>query len=295
VEQRLEIGMLGLIGKNVRYYVEKWVFQRYVEEWLYQRDNRDFTRRCNLVNRVWWKFPIRIGWDESQEQMYVEDGGGRLYFCRKSRVKRYRRGIEGCLTWLAEQYMLPSISFREGDYVIDCGSNVGEIGLWLNRAQRGVRVISVEPAAQEADCNDLNVHSGRHETIRKGLWRDEQTLTFYQKGETADSSLFEMEGYTSTVSITTTTIESLVDLYAIPRIRLLKLEAEGAEPEILAGCGRHLDKIDYIAADCGPERGLKQEETATPVINFMLCNNFELVSMKFDRVVCLFRNRNASR
>ena len=70
-------------------------------------------------------------------------------------------------------------------------------------------------------------------------------------------------------------------------------QAEGAEPEILIGCEHYLDKIDFIAVDCGPERGLLQKETATDVINFLLQRGFELVEMKFDRVVCLFRNRRA--
>jgi hypothetical protein len=79
------------------------------------------------------------------------------------------------------------------------------------------------------------------------------------------------------------------------RIRLLKLEAEGAEPEILVGAESVLSRIDYIAADLGPERGLKQEQTATPVINFLLARGFELIDMKFDRVTCLFRNHRVTR
>ena len=44
-------------------------------------------------------------------------------------------------------------------------------------------------------------------------------------------------------------------------IKLLKLEAEGAEPEILLGGLDKIHLIDYICADVGPERGLSYETT----------------------------------
>jgi hypothetical protein len=38
---------------------------------------------------------------------------------------------------------------------------------------------------------------------------------------------------------------------------------------------------------------MKQDQTATPVINFLLARGFALVDMRFDRVTCLFRNIKA--
>jgi FkbM family methyltransferase len=145
----------------------------------------------------------------------------------------------------------------------------------------------------EAKCADLNVFDGKARTVRKALWKEEGTLSFYKKPEGADSSLFEVENADEVVQVPVTTLASLVSEAGIEHVRLLKLEAEGAEPEILRGCGEYLSNIDYIAADCGPERGLSQDETATDLINFLLARDYELIEMKFDRVVCLFRNRKA--
>jgi hypothetical protein len=44
-------------------------------------------------------------------------------------------------------------------------------------------------------------------------------------------------------------------------IALLKLEAEGAEPEILKGGLDTLQRTFFVVADLGPERGLKGERT----------------------------------
>ena len=74
-------------------------------------------------------------------------------------------------------------------------------------------------------------------------------------------------------------------------VKLLKLEAEGAEPEILYGIGDKLKLIEYISADVGFERGIKEESTLVPVTNYLLENNFELISLGIGRLSLLFRNK----
>lgn len=78
------------------------------------------------------------------------------------------------------------------------------------------------------------------------------------------------------------------------KIKLLKLEAEGAEPEVLEGCGDLLQQIEYITADLGPERGVSQESTLVPVVNYLLAHNFELLEVGHTRIVGLFRNKKFS-
>lgn len=275
--------MRDFITKNIRYYARQW---------LDKREKREFPRYFNMVNRLLWRYPITLLWDKEKEKIVVNDGNISLYFCRKSRVYRYTDGISSCLDKLAKAYMLDRISFSPGDWVIDCGANVGEVSVWLGLNCGNLRLIAVEPEIEEADCADLNIFGGSKETVRMALWNEETTLTFYHDAETADSSLFETTKHTSVTNIQATTLQNLLSARSVPRVRLLKLEAEGAEPEILMGCGEFLSNIDFISVDCGPERGLQQEATATDVIKYLMARDFELVDMKFDRVVCLFRNRS---
>lgn len=51
-----------------------------------------------------------------------------------------------------------------------------------------------------------------------------------------------------------TTIEAVMERHKIASIDFLKVEAEGFEPEILAGAGKRLKDVSKIAIDCGPER-----------------------------------------
>lgn len=74
-------------------------------------------------------------------------------------------------------------------------------------------------------------------------------------------------------------------------IKFLKLEAEGAEPEILIGAVNSPPHIEYIAADLGPERGLSQENTVVAVCNYLFTRNFELLNVYPRRQVYLFRNK----
>ena len=78
------------------------------------------------------------------------------------------------------------------------------------------------------------------------------------------------------------------------RIKLLKLEAEGAEPEVIQGCDKILADIEFIAADLGEERGKEQESTMAPVINYVLSRNFEIISINAIRGSVLFKNKAIS-
>ena len=82
--------------------------------------------------------------------------------------------------------------------------------------------------------------------------------------------------------VETTKLESLLkDIgYLSKNLKLLKLEAEGAEPEVIKGALNLLKNIEYIAADLGPERGFNQESTLKEVVNILLENNFEIVEFK---------------
>ncbi|MFB1295256.1 FkbM family methyltransferase [Mycobacterium sp. pW049] len=265
--------------------------KRQLNEWLFSRTGDQFCSYFNAVNKVYWKLPIAVEWDSVREKIVVTDGRDRIFIARPKRVRRYKHGIGAKLDILANEYLLGHIDFRDGDTIVDCGANVGEVGTWLTRANASLDVISIEPEALEAECCDLNVYGGEEKTIRKALWHEEGELTFYLKNDSGDSSVFETTHYDFTRTVPTTTLSSLLDERSVSTLKLLKLEAEGAEPEILAGAEDCLDRIEYIAADLGPERGINDDTTAAAAINLLLSRNFQVVDVRSGRLVCLFRNQ----
>ena len=78
-----------------------------------------------------------------------------------------------------------------------------------------------------------------------------------------------------------------------PKIKLLKIEGEGAEPEILEGCRDILKRVEYISVDVGPERGVAQTSPKNDVITYLVENNFEVIlENPYHRVTVLFKNKS---
>lgn len=280
--QHLYQGMrLDYIPKNVRY-------------WLLRQPASTVARHFDRLNATFWRYPIHVGMDPNRGTLLAQDDETKIHFVHPERLMRYaRNGIQPFLNSLISAYMIDRVKFSKGDWVIDCGANIGEISMALLSREPSLNVVAIEPENPEAQCADANIYGGYQRTLRKVLWHEETVLRFYSSPQTADSSLFEPPAAYTVREVPATTLDVLVPSLGAERIRLLKLEAEGAEPEILWGAEASLAQIDYIAADLGPERGMKQEQTATPVINFLLARGFDLLDMNIDRVTCLFRNRRA--
>jgi len=73
-------------------------------------------------------------------------------------------------------------------------------------------------------------------------------------------------------------------------VKLLKLEAEGAEPEVLKGALKTLKSIEYVSTDCGFERGKNQDATFNEVNEILVENGFYIVTANLKRPVFLYRN-----
>ena len=262
--------------------------------WLSRQSPIGFAANFRTLNRLFLRWPISIELGPSGSTLLARESALGVHFCHPVRAQRYSRGVDRFLDSLHSAYLLQQVPLRPSDWVLDCGANIGEVSMALLRREPTLKIIAVEPEPPEADCADLNLFQGRPMTVRSALWNEEKTLTFYSASATADSSAIEPPNFKEEKQVPATTIDALLARMHCPRLRLLKLEAEGAEPEILQGALASLARIDYIAADLGPERGLNQDETATPVINMLLGCGFDLVGMRFDRVVALFRNRSAS-
>ena len=52
-----------------------------------------------------------------------------------------------------------------------------------------------------------------------------------------------------------------------------------------------MQNIEYISADLGFERGLKQDTTLPDVSNILIREGFEMISFNGPRLVALFKNK----
>jgi len=254
-----------------------------------QLSPRLFCHLANFRNRLRGKSQ-RIKPAKQKGLYEVTDGQSRILISQRNRHNRYKRGINHQVDVLAADYHLHEINIRPGSLFIDCGANVGELGIWARN--RNLRYLAVEPEELEALCCDLNNFEGDRRTVRKALWSENSALTFYSKPETADSSLIEIGEYGGKRTIEALRLETLVRKMNLGRIHILKVEAEGAEPEVLEGAKNCFCDIEYIAIDCGYERGIAKESTFVEVNNILTGSGFRMLKARFDRVTMLYQNKN---
>ncbi len=257
---------------------------------VFSANGAEFVARFNRFNRLHWHLPLSLAWLPERSAYVVSSDGESIAFARKERVWMYSRGIRVRIEELSRAYFLQHVRLVRGDVILDCGANLGEVS--RSARQRGAEVIAVEPEKAEARCIDYNV-PGVRAVLTKALWKEDGYIEFFSKNDSGDSSIFEMERYQSKTRVPTTTLDTVLREQGVERLRLLKLEAEGAEPEILEGARESLGRIDYISADLGPERGLRKETTLAPVANRLYAEGFELVDVYHRRMICLFRNKRA--
>lgn len=211
----------------------------------------------------------------------------KLYISRLIRLPKYREGVLNRLEFLQKDYLTYQLPIPAEECVIDVGANIGEFGLFWK--SRNYKIHAFEPDPVEFDALSKNLID---ESIYNcGLWNSTTTLTFYSANDSGDSSLIRPASYKSKVQID---VKKLDDIEILGPIGLFKLEAEGAEPEILEGAINTLRKTRYVTIDVGEERGESGESTLVDVCNFMFANGFGLKDFNPKRLVVLFINLNLS-
>lgn len=193
---------------------------------------------------------------------------------------------------IGADYLLDQISFNNGDFVFDIGANTGDLKIYFDNRNINVNYFGFEPGIEEYKALKLN-NSGCH-LFNFALGNNDTKKTFYYKPETGDSSLIEMNNFEGSYEVEVKKISSVIENEGLNEavIKLIKLEAEGFEPEILQGLGKYIKNVQFISADLGFERGIAQETTAPEVINYLLGSGFEIMNITNGRICVLFKNKN---
>lgn len=218
-----------------------------------------------------------------------------LYVYQSSRLPLYGHGIEARLLRLAEEYWLPEIRemVRESSQIvcIDIGANIGEVTKLFHSYLGAHTVFAFEPEQREFVCLRKNA-SNFGVFFNTPLWRENTTMEFFGKNETGDSSLIRPSLKSRSVEVEARTLDAVLEPYKVSRIEVIKLEAEGAEPEIIEGAKETLQKTRFVTADLGPERGISKLETFEVVNTSLMSLGFVLLKKREEgRKVYLFERK----
>lgn len=235
---------------------------------------------CKVLNRI-LKFEGEITY---KEKYYIKNFNDSKIYYPNIRFTRILTHQKEFLNHLFDSYLLNNINFQNGDYIIDCGSNVGELSLAFKQKGLKVDYLGIEPEPNTYKCLEKNTESSN---LNICLSDKESKIPFYIDSIGANSSAIKPDTSDTIINVSAKRLDQIIESR---NIKLLKIDAEGAEPEVLLGCEGIKQNIDYISVDCGAERGQGQETTFVDVIKIMNKYNFEIVDINQKRLIILFKN-----
>jgi FkbM family methyltransferase len=242
-----------------------------------------FLALMNL-SYVFKRIPDRLSWSEPLEAYRLRTINEQRFFIAKfQNYNSFKDGLRKRNLRLVNDYLLKNLHINSDDLVVDCGANIGDFYFALNYLYNGFQYVAFEPSPQEFKMLDRNI--GRNgQCYNIGLWSKEETLPFYTSNFNADSSFIEPDKHTNIYDIQAKRMDQILT----KNIKLLKLEAEGAEMQVLLGMGSLLNQCEYITADLGFEN--RGKSTLPEVTNYLLQKNFKIIDFGAPRIVVLFKN-----
>jgi FkbM family methyltransferase len=163
----------------------------------------------------------------------------------------------------ADAYGLDRIPFKPRDVVIDIGGHVGLFALYLARLHPGIAIYSFEPEAR--NFRHLAANIARNKALN---------VFAFNLAVTADGRPFELyrppdnsgaaNGYARNHAVhprsltPSVTLDEVFDRFVPRRCKLLKMDCEGAEHEILPASKAALARVDWFSAEFHINEPLRQ-------------------------------------
>ena len=244
----------------------------YFLEKLRKRDSTRVILRLDKNNNIFYIFDY-----------FLKE---KIYFYIPVRVLGFKKGLKVKYEKFLNYYHLKQIHFKKNDLVVDVGANIGEIKKSLDYYGAEIKYVGIEPSVSEFKI--LNLNCTNSSNINAGCWNRDGEKDFFISSESADSSFIKTSSKIE--DIKKTKIIKLENILS-EKIKLLKIDAEGGEKEVLEGAKNIMNLIEYISVDVGYERGEQKASTFVEVNKLLKKFNFDLIA--FDsklRVVALYKN-----
>jgi FkbM family methyltransferase len=154
---------------------------------------------------------------------------------------------------LDDCYGLDHIDFKPGDVVIDIGAHIGFFAIYTALRFPQVLIYSFEPFPENYYLLQQNLQRNGITTVRPyqlGVSGDGRLLEMVTNPQNSGSSTCYSRTleYGRTSGIPSTTLDHIFDSLGVDKCKLLKIDCEGSEYEILSTT-RSLAKVEYLSGE----------------------------------------------
>lgn len=238
---------------------------------------------CFFINRL----SISKVSTKLEGKFYVVSENSEKFYYTNKRFTRMLGGINNFSQHLANAYLLNQISFNKDDTVIDCGSNVGELYPYFYNLFPEINFIAFEPDLEIYEALKKNFKFKNGKSYKFGLSDIDDKKELFIDSLGADTSLVKSDSNKSyKIEV------KPLDYFNFKNVKLIKIDGEGHEEEILNGAKETLKNTKYVTIDHGPEKGPQKLRTTPEVFLNLMNAGFEPIASSKFREITLFKNTN---
>jgi FkbM family methyltransferase len=209
----------------------------------------------------------------------------KILFQSETRISRFMRGFDHAGKRMRLRYKADQL--LNGDTpktLIDIGSNIGEFSYFAwQKYEPNIDIFCFDPDPIAIKCIQNNLSDFDFDLYPIALGNKNEESTFWLKSESADSSLHKSSSDSIEFKVKTKTLDEVFSQVNFSRPALLKMDAEGHEPEVLEGGRKTLERVDFVTIDGGMER--YGNSTSSEVARILYDFGFTQVCISSNHIV----------
>ena len=162
--------------------------------------------------------------------------------------------------WMIKEYNIENFNITENDKIIDVGAHIGLFSLLASQFCKSGKIFSFEPTRENFDLLVANLELNQIKNVfpfNLAVSKNPTKVDLFLHDDQSAHSVVSKS--TKTIRVQSTSLQSIFDKNNIESCKLLKLDCEGAEYEIIDSLPSEYFQrienmvIEYHLADSRPE------------------------------------------